>query len=457
MLMIIQYCCHGALNRLLQNNPDVPLDDLFLYLQGTANGMSYLASKHFCHRDLAARNVLVDAAYRPKIADFGLSRDLEESDYYQSNVNATLPLRWCAPEVLLNRKFGEASDVWSFGVLIDEVYNRGAFPYPGWTNALVQINVAAGYTLPQAQGCPDLLYQEIMKLCLHIDAQERPSFHEICTAFDQLPTRNTIGFWRKCSVKQNKAKDALEPEEPYYLQPTPLRVGDRSYDNADLRTPAAPAVEGEGDDSGDSDASDATTWSTFKWVDGVPMTHGQHEQFRCLRDVGKASMLRDMKLAMKATTIVDASNRPVPPGISTTLASDAELPYVEFGASDEAPTTVLGLNGTSPATPAASPTAPETASGQAEYNKRMSTFMQPVMINLPELGDDDYIVESFPRRDAAKLIDAKLVGGIYEDDDGESPYAPPDFTPKSSDVTQPARAPSVESESLYAPPDFTVV
>ena len=138
MLMILQYCSNGALDRLLATTPDITTEALTEYIEGIAEGMHYLASKKFCHRDLAARNVLVSADENPKIADFGLSRDLEQQDFYQqANANAKLPLRWCAPEVLDGLKFSEASDVWSYGVVIDEVYNRGAFPYPGWNNARV--------------------------------------------------------------------------------------------------------------------------------------------------------------------------------------------------------------------------------------------------------------------------------------------------------------------------------
>ena len=40
----------------------------------------------------------------------------DRSYYTTLNADTKLPLRWCAPEVFEELKFGESSDVWSFGV-----------------------------------------------------------------------------------------------------------------------------------------------------------------------------------------------------------------------------------------------------------------------------------------------------------------------------------------------------
>lgn len=100
--------------------------------------MTYLSAQRFVHRDLACRNCLVGSGLVVKIADFGMSRDIYTCDYYKIGGSRLLPVRWMSPESVIYGRFTLETDIWSFGVVLWEVFSYGKQPYYGHTNEEVR-------------------------------------------------------------------------------------------------------------------------------------------------------------------------------------------------------------------------------------------------------------------------------------------------------------------------------
>ncbi|XP_032738071.1 fibroblast growth factor receptor 2 isoform X8 [Lontra canadensis] len=155
-----------------------------------ARGMEYLASQKCIHRDLAARNVLVTENNVMKIADFGLARDINNIDYYKKTTNGRLPVKWMAPEALFDRVYTHQSDVWSFGVLMWEIFTLGGSPYPGIPVEELFKLLKDGHRMDKPANCTSDLYM-MMRDCWHAVPSQRPTFKQLVEDLDRILTLTT--------------------------------------------------------------------------------------------------------------------------------------------------------------------------------------------------------------------------------------------------------------------------
>lgn len=118
-----------------------------------SDALVYLAGKGYIHRDVAARNVLLTAEMDAKLSDFGLCRYSAEAFY--TTQGGRLPIKWTAPEALNKAEFSPKSDVWSYGVLLFEIFSHGKPPYEHVQAADMLQHLAGGARLERPERCPE--------------------------------------------------------------------------------------------------------------------------------------------------------------------------------------------------------------------------------------------------------------------------------------------------------------
>ena len=247
--MLFQYMEHGDLNSYLRKHNTrgtmsniAQLSGSQIDLQGSlsiqllvnmsiniAAGLEYLAQHHYIHRDMATRNCLIDSNFTVKIADFGLSQDIYATDYCRLGDSALLPIRWMPPEAIMYAKFTLHSDVWSFGVVLWEIFSYGAQPYYSLSNEEVVDHVRKGEVLKHPPGTPTEIY-DLMVDCWATDPDDRPTASELhiglrrwnpdmsASISDTLSSNNPKPYENMAAVKEMQRKKSNTLKEQLSTQ-----------------------------------------------------------------------------------------------------------------------------------------------------------------------------------------------------------------------------------------------
>ena len=144
------------------------------------------------HRDLAARNVMLDKWLQAKVGDFGLARQgdeytVEAEDDQGNKKKLELPWKWVAPEAAMSRTFDQASDVWSFGITLWEIFTFGGMPYPSSNFLLLFRHVCSSPSISFLLNHPTLFSNKIQWIIL-----KSKSLFQICLAMTNAETLKEI-------------------------------------------------------------------------------------------------------------------------------------------------------------------------------------------------------------------------------------------------------------------------
>lgn len=200
--LVMEYLPNGNLPGYLEKNRErVDSKRLLLYASQISKGMEYLQMMRHVHRDLAARNILVASDTLVKISDFGLTKILQvDKEYYRVKEPGESPIFWYAPESLQECKFSPKSDVWSFGVVLHELFSYCERVWSPTQLCLQQIGrdkqgptillhlfhlLKSEWRLPAPADCPPKVLC-VMRRCWSYNADERPSFTQLDAQIEAL-------------------------------------------------------------------------------------------------------------------------------------------------------------------------------------------------------------------------------------------------------------------------------
>ncbi|VDK71061.1 unnamed protein product [Litomosoides sigmodontis] len=185
LMIIIEMINGGCLTDVFESrrgniNENEKIENMSL---GSARGLEYIHAQKIIHRDIAARNVLYTDNHVAKISDFGMSR--HGNLYEMSKGNKKIPLKWTAPESMVTYQYTPKTDVFSFSILLWEIFSDGEEPYKGMTSMEVKRMISCGERLKKPEGCPDLIYQ-LMGKCWEQNPDNRYNMSEVVKQLEDV-------------------------------------------------------------------------------------------------------------------------------------------------------------------------------------------------------------------------------------------------------------------------------
>ncbi|RDX83955.1 putative leucine-rich repeat receptor-like protein kinase, partial [Mucuna pruriens] len=204
-MLVYEYMPNGTLRESLLGRSEIHLDwkrRLRIAL-GSARGLAYLhelANPPIIHRDVKSTNILLDENLTAKVADFGLSKLVSDSEKGHVSTQVKGTLGYLDPEYYMTQQLTEKSDVYSFGVVMLELITsrqpieKGKYIVRE-VRTLMNKNDEEHYGLrelmdPVVRSTPNLIgfgrFLELALQCVEESAADRPTMSEVVKALETI-------------------------------------------------------------------------------------------------------------------------------------------------------------------------------------------------------------------------------------------------------------------------------
>ncbi|PIO74184.1 SH2 domain protein [Teladorsagia circumcincta] len=241
LYILLELVKGGALNVYLRGNGDkVSVLEKITMCKGAAQGVEYLHKQSCIHMDLAARNCLYSQDKVVKISDFGLSR---LGVNYTIRGPRKLPIKWLAPETISTFTFSLKTDVFTYGVMVYEIFTNGNEPWDGYSNAEVKKGLVEGKTLTLPDSCPEEFRNFIKERVYTKDPSARATMSEVVTFIKQRVAieQSMMVTLDKKSDNEKSVFERLVTDSPPKAKPEAKPTG--SSDDANAKEAGAEAQE----------------------------------------------------------------------------------------------------------------------------------------------------------------------------------------------------------------------
>uniref|UniRef100_A0A0E0L4Q6 Protein kinase domain-containing protein n=1 Tax=Oryza punctata TaxID=4537 RepID=A0A0E0L4Q6_ORYPU len=182
--VITEFLCGGSLRAFLRKlqRQKLPLEKIICIALDIAHGLEYIHSQRVIHRDVKPENILFDGECCAKVVDFGVAC---EEVYCNSLEDDPGTYRWMAPEMYKRKPYGRKVDVYSFGLILWELFS-GSIPYEEMTPlqaAFAVVNKNLRPVIPSS--CPAPL-RLLIEQCWSCQPEKRPEFSQVVQILKSL-------------------------------------------------------------------------------------------------------------------------------------------------------------------------------------------------------------------------------------------------------------------------------